>query len=92
MTVLRDMGLPTLVPVCVPPVNATLKVRAASKKLATEALKLQVISSLPLPSPNPIHATLPYLNIDTGRLLTEELKTRCQALHSRVISAMLSCV
>ena len=46
MAVLRDFGLPNLVPVVIPPTDAPLKVRSASKKLAAEALRLQVISEL----------------------------------------------
>jgi hypothetical protein len=46
LTVLRDFGLPTLIPVVLPPAGAPLKVRSASKKLAATALELQVT---PLP-------------------------------------------
>lgn len=42
LAVLRDFGLPNLVPAVVPPSDAPLKVRSASKKLAAEALRLQV--------------------------------------------------
>ena len=42
LAILRDFGLPTLVPVVLPPEGAPLKVRAASKKLAAAALELQV--------------------------------------------------
>ena len=45
LSILRDFGLPNLVPVVIPPADAPLKVRSASKKLATEAFRLQVDSA-----------------------------------------------
>lgn len=45
LSILRDFGLPNLVPVVIPPADAPLKVRSASKKLAAEALRLQVDSA-----------------------------------------------
>ena len=46
LAILRNFGLPTLVPVVLPPEGAPLKVRAASKKLAAASLELQVNPNL----------------------------------------------
>lgn len=42
LAILREFGLPSLIPVVVPPLEAPLKVRAACKKLASETLEAQV--------------------------------------------------
>ena len=46
LSILRHNGLPSLFPVIVPPLEAPLKVRAASKKLAASALEAEVSSHL----------------------------------------------
>lgn len=45
LNILRHNGLPTLIPVAIPPSSSPLKVRAASKKLTNLALQNQVVYS-----------------------------------------------
>lgn len=59
LAILREFGMPTVVTVVLPPQDAPLKVRAASKKLAAATLELQVSWS------NPVHCLAPAFCISS---------------------------